>query len=115
MEDNDRVKAKFRELLEKGTVKGRIDGPTANVLICDSMADWCLATGELVKMGFDVCSPGGYGGSHPVSRQTTHHRLWRSGKICGVQFTENKQPMTFLFGLFREEVQPFLDIVTNRS
>jgi hypothetical protein len=115
MSMNARIKHKFKDMIESGLVKGHIDGPAENVLLCDTLADWVRASGEMVNCGFEVNSPGGYGGSAPESRQLTHYNLWKAGKVCGIQHNENRKPVTLLFGLIREDMsEPYLDIIEDK-
>lgn len=79
MED---IKVLFKKLLECGKVRGHIAGPKNNVLVCDTMRDWVIASGEVAQEGYDVTSPGGYGGASPSSRANTHNKIWRSGTVC---------------------------------
>lgn len=81
--NNSKIKAFMRDLIESGIVHGRIAGPKDNVLVCDTLADWAVACGELVGRGhFEIASPGGYGGASPAARANTHNKIWRSGTAC---------------------------------
>lgn len=87
------IKEFFKRLLESGLVHGHIDGPKGNVLVCDTLADWVLAGGELVQAGYEVDSPGGYGGGSPAARANTHNKIWRSGTVCATVI--NKRVFVF--------------------
>lgn len=78
----DDVKVFFQKLIDDGSVKATISGPKNNVLVCATTSDWCIASGELVHAGYEVDSPGSFGGSHPTSRQNTHNKIWKSGTVC---------------------------------
>lgn len=80
----DVIKGIFKTLLSSDLVKGKIVGPKENVLECETMNDWIIAGSELAKAGFICSSPGGYGGSHPTSRQNTHFKIWKTGSLCAV-------------------------------
>lgn len=79
---NEELKAFFKELIETGKVKGHIEGPKDNVLVCDTLVDWCTAGSLIGQAGYDVVSPGGFGGSHPTDRKNTYNKIWRSGTVC---------------------------------
>jgi len=96
---NEEIKKKLTEMLESGMIKGHFEGPKDNVLICDSMNDWCLAGGEMVRSGFNVASPGGFGGSHHVARQVTHSKIWKTGTLCAISYNRK---IHFFFGLLSE-------------
>jgi hypothetical protein len=89
MEIMEQIKKAFNELIEDGTVKGKIGGPKENVLICDSMSDWCIAGGELTNRGFSVLSPGGYLASIDANfgRKALDARVWRYGTVCATSYT----------------------------
>lgn len=78
----EEIKVFFKELLDSGTVHGHIEGPKGNVIVCDTMKDWCIASGEMVHAGYEVNSPGGFGGSSHTSRQATWNKIWRGGTVC---------------------------------
>lgn len=96
----EEIKKKLVELVEKKIVNGHFEGPKNNVLVCDTMNDWCLAGGEMVRAGFNVASPGGFGGSHPVARQVTHSRIWKTGVLCAICYNRK---VHFFFGLISED------------
>jgi len=78
----EEIKDIFKRILADGIAKGRIDGPKGNVLVCDTQKDWIKAGNELVDAGYNCYSPGGYGGSHPASRQATWNKIWTTGTVC---------------------------------
>ena len=78
----DDVKVFFQKMIEEGLIQAKIGGPKNNILFCNSMSDWCIASGELSRAGYDVSSPGGYGGSSPSARANTHNKVFRSGTVC---------------------------------
>lgn len=80
----------FKGMIESGEVKGHIEGPRDNVLVCDAMADWCVASGEMVRAGYEVNSPGGFGGSAPLSRANTWNKIWRNGELCAIVVEQRK-------------------------
>lgn len=79
---NDKIKAKFAELISSGLIQAHIEGPKNNILVCNSMNDWAIACGELCRSGFNALSPGGYGGSGATDRKNTYNKIWRSGTVC---------------------------------
>ena len=79
---NDDLKALFLKLIESGKIKGHLEGPKNNVLVCDSLADWCTAGSLIGKAGYNVESPGGWGGSAPNDRKNTYNKIWISGTVC---------------------------------
>jgi hypothetical protein len=101
------IKEKMVELVENGLVHGHFEGPKDNVLVCDTLNDWCIASGELVKAGYGAMSPGGYGDSHPTSRQNVHNKIWRSGTVSAVQY---KRKVFFFCGLLSQD-EEYMDIV----
>lgn len=107
----DRIREKISELVASGLVHGHIDGPKDNVLMCDTLNDWCIASGELVKAGFGAMSPGGYGGSHPISRQATHVKIWKSGTVCAVVY---KRKVFYFLGLL-SEVEEYVDVIYDED
>ena len=80
----DNIKIMMERLISDGIVKGHMGGPKENVLVCDTLEDFCVASGELVRSGYNVASPGGYGGSAPESRQATHQKVWGNGTLCAI-------------------------------
>jgi hypothetical protein len=78
----------FKELLKSGKVHGHIKGPKDNVLVCDTMNDWVKAGNEIMNEGYNITSPGGYGGSHPTDRKNTWNKMWRSGTVCATVIEE---------------------------
>lgn len=79
MED---IRDYFKKLISSGVIKASIGGPRDNILLCDTLSDWCVASGELVKAGYSVLSPGGFGGASSSERANTHNKIWRSGTLC---------------------------------
>lgn len=75
------VKEFFKKMVEEKLINAKLGGPKENVLICESMKDWCIASGELVNSGYEVNSPGHYGGGDS-SRQNIHRKIWTSGVLC---------------------------------
>lgn len=102
------IKTKMVELIDQGLVKGHFEGPKDNVLVVDSLNDFCIASGELVKSGFFAASPGGYAGGNLESRQVTHNRIWRSGTLNAISY---KRHVIHFRGLIVDE-EDYLNVVT---
>ncbi len=51
------------------------------------MEDWnsFIDVGSILRSkGLVVKSPGGYGYSHPKSRQLVHYLVWTAGSLCSI-------------------------------
>ena len=105
------VRDALQDLVDRRIVKGHITGPKNNVLMCDTPADFVLAGSEMTRRGFDTVSPG-YLGSHPVSRQTTHSRIWKSGSLCAIQVVKEPRLTLFFHPQGRAD-QPVLCVLTT--
>lgn len=103
------IKKKMVELIESGLVKGHFEGPKENVLVVDSINDFCVASGELVKSGFFAASPGGHGGGNPESRQVTHGKIWRSGTLYAISY---HRKIFYFFGLLSYD-EDYIGIIDN--
>lgn len=79
MED---IKEYFKKLIDSGVIKARIGGPKNNILICKTLADWCIASSDLVRAGYIVSSPGTFGGPSKSNRTNTYNKIWRNGTVC---------------------------------
>lgn len=101
------IKRKMSELIESGLIKGHFEGPKDNVLVTDTLNDFVLASGEMVKAGFFAASPGGYGGGNPESRQATHNKIWRDGKLNAIH---HKKRVFYFYGLLSED-EEYEDVV----
>lgn len=101
------IKRKMVELIESGLVKGHFEGPKENVLVTDTLNDFVLASGEMVKAGFFAASPGGYGGGNPESRQVTHQKIWRDGKLAAIS---HHRKVFYFFGLLSVD-EEYEDVV----
>jgi hypothetical protein len=110
----EEIKVFMRKMIEEGTVKGHMAGPKNNVLVCDTMADWCVASGELVQAGYNVSSPGGYGGSHPSSRANTHNKIWRSGTVCATVIDRRVHVFSIPIPL-PQTVNNYCDVITKKK
>jgi hypothetical protein len=97
----EKIKALFNRLIEEGTIKGKIVGPTGNVLECETMNDYCVASGLVVQAGFFAASPGAFGGDS-ISRQNSHKRVWITGSLCAVEYNRR---VTLFYGLLSEDEQ----------
>ena len=106
----EKIKALYSKLVENGTVKGHVAGPTGNVLMCDTMDDYLIAGGHVVQEGFTSVSPGALGGDS-ISRQNSHKRVWVTGSLCAIEFNRK---VTLFYGLLDEQEQYQL-IVDNRK
>jgi hypothetical protein len=86
----EEIKSIFKTMIEDGTVKGKIGGPKENVLVCETMADWCTAGGEFTQRGFSVLSPGGYLAAIDADfgRKALDARVWRYGTVCATSYTK---------------------------
>jgi len=89
----DKIKEIFKELIEKGTVKATLGGPKQNVLVCETMADYCIASTEMIHRGYSVLSPGGYSGASEVSRKALDARVWRYGTVSAISY--NKKTLLY--------------------
>jgi hypothetical protein len=107
---NEAIKGKFREVLESGQVKGHLEGPKKNILVCDTLNDWVRAGNEMMDAGFDITSPGGYGGSSPVDRSNTWNKIWKHGTLCA-SVIEKK---IFIFRLLITEAD-YCDVVHEKK
>lgn len=79
MED---IKEYFKKLIDSGLINARIGGPKDNILICKTLADWCISSSALVRAGYIVNSPGTFGGSSKSNRTNTYNKIWRNGTVC---------------------------------
>lgn len=102
----DEIKATMESLIKDGIVKGIISGPKGNVLIRDTIKDFYIASEELVHAGYNVASPGDYGGSAPESLQATNKKVLIDGALCAISFKKKN----FAFGMFPLD-EEYLDIV----
>lgn len=86
----EKIKMHFAVLIASGKVKGTIGGPKGNVLICETMSDWCAAGSELTQAGYSVLSPGGYLAAVDANfgRKALDARVWRYGTICATSYTK---------------------------
>lgn len=100
------VRDALEDIVNRGIVKGQMVGPKKNVLMCDTPADFVAAGSEMTRRGFDTVSPG-YLGSHPVSRQTTHARIWKGGTLCAIQVVKEPRLTLFFFTLREEQINLF--------
>lgn len=82
----EEIKSFLEKLVADGVVKGKMGGPKGNVLVCETMNDFALASGECVRAGFDSSSPGGFSGASDLTRQATDNKVWKSGTLCAVSY-----------------------------
>ncbi len=89
----DNIKGVFRELIKNGTVKAELGGPKENVLVCETLEDYCIASTEIIQRGYSVLSPGGFSGANDVSRKALDARVWRYGTVCATSY--NKKTLLY--------------------
>jgi hypothetical protein len=102
----DEIKATLESLIKDGIVKGIISGPKGNILICDTLKDYYIASEELIHAGYNVASLGDYGGSAPESLLNTNKKVWTDGALCAISFKKKN----VAFGIFPLD-EEYLDIV----
>lgn len=103
------IKDFFQKMIDEGLVNAKIGGPKNNILFCEAMSDWCIASGELTKAGYEVDSPGNYGGSSPSSRANTHNKVFRSGTVCATVI--NKKILVFSIP---HTTSDYLDVISKK-
>ena len=89
----DKIKEIFEKLIGTNAVKATLGGTKQNVLVCETLEDYCIASTEMISRGYSVLSPGGYSGASEVSRKALDARVWRYGTICAISY--NKKTLLY--------------------